>query len=218
MEATAARLRDWIEPAHPTVVKLYEDLTAIYKLIQEKAQDRIDAAFDRVSRRIGYVVATTLPVNIEVGKKVNVSMGAQHLKGTLFDEEIPKVLEGLPFKLPEGTYPIYVLWYDVLKLKLHTDWMEPAHSFSDRLGLATQKLQTVQVRPEVKEPAHWFDPAWALTVEEAVQINAIDTVYPELRLGAQIAAYRQLLRRVVRPEVKEPAHTHPTQLGSEPII
>jgi hypothetical protein len=215
------RLRDWTEPAHPAVVKLYDDLTAIYTLIRDKAQPRIDSAFDSVSRKIGYVVATTLPVVIEVGeegKNIKIMMGAEHLNGTLFDQAITEVLRGLPFTgLTAGRYQIYVLWHDALRLKLHADWMEPAHFHwmepahfgSDRFGRVSRASQAATaVRPEVREPAHWFDPGWALTVEEAVSISAIDVVYPELRLGNQIAAYRQLQRQMIRPEVKEPAHTH----------
>jgi len=219
-EASVARLRDWFEPAHPSVVKLYDDLIAIYKVIREKGQQRIDAAFDNVSRKIGFVVATTLPVTLEFtdgGKGAKFAMGAEHLKGTLFDEFITKAMEDLPFKgMAQGRYQIYVLWHDALRLKLHGDWMEPAHFHwmepahvsADRLGLAGQLRQAARVRPEVQEPAHWFDAGWALSVEEAVLISAIDVVYPELRLGAQVAAYRQMQRPLIRPEVKEPAHTH----------
>jgi len=213
------RLRDWIEPAHPSVVKLYDDLTALYQLIRENAQERVDAAFDEVSRKVGFVVATTLPVVVEVsaGGKGKISMGAAFLKDTLFDSAITEALADLQFKgVAEGRYQIYVLWYAALRLKLSADWMETAHFIQGGFGLAGQVGATAQVRPEVREPAHWFDPGWALTVEEAVLISAIDSVYPELRLGAQIAAYRQMQRVVVRPEVKEPAHTHPGQTGTPP--
>jgi hypothetical protein len=215
------RLRDWIEPAHPGVVKLYDDLTALYRLIRENGQEQVDAAFDEVSRKVGFVVATTLPVVVEVsaGGKGKISMGAAFLKDTLFDSAITKALSDLEFKgVAEGRYQIYVLWYSALRLKLGTDWIEPAHLVQGGFGLAGQVGATAQVRPEVREPAHWFDPGWALTVEEAVLISAIDSVYPELRLGAQIAAYRQMQRVVVRPEVKEPAHSHPPQTGTSPRV
>jgi hypothetical protein len=46
------------------------------------------------------------------------------------------------------------------------------------------------VRPEVREPAHWFDPRIAIAPEEAVLISVIDKVYPELRLMDRIASFR----------------------------
>jgi len=212
---TPERLRDWMEPAHPAVVKLYDDLTAIYRIIREEAQQRLDAAFDGVSRKIGYVVATTLPVVIELGEGgegVKIMMGADHLRGTLFEVAITEALGDLQFKgLAEGRYQIYVLWYDALRLKLRADWMEPAHFGVDQLGV-TAGIRPAASRPEVREPAHWFNSGWALTVEEAVLISAIDVVYPELGLGCQIAASRQAQRQMIRPEVKEPAHTHPTRM------
>jgi hypothetical protein len=41
---------------------------------------------------------------------------------------------------------------------------------------------------------------------EAVLIEAIDQVYSDLHLVERVSFYRQSLGRVVRPEVKEPAH------------
>ena len=61
------------------------------------------------------------------------------------------------------------------------------------------------MRPEVREPAHWFDPGVAIAIEDAVVISAIDQVYPELRLAERIAADRLAIRRI-RPEVMEPVH------------
>jgi hypothetical protein len=56
------------------------------------------------------------------------------------------------------------------------------------------------------EPAHWFDPGRAIAFEEAALISVIDEVYPELRLVDRVAAYRQVARKAVLPEVMEPAH------------
>jgi hypothetical protein len=56
-----------------------------------------------------------------------------------------------------------------------------------------------------REPAHWFDPRIKISMEEAVLIEAIDEVYPELKLTERVASTRENLR-MVRPEVKEPAH------------
>ena len=64
-----AQLRDFVEPAHPSVIRLYDDLLDIYRHIREVAQTDIDAAFDDVSRQIGYVVTATLPVDLELGDK-----------------------------------------------------------------------------------------------------------------------------------------------------
>jgi hypothetical protein len=61
------------------------------------------------------------------------------------------------------------------------------------------------VRPEVREPAHWFDPGVVIAIEDAVVISAIDEVYPELRLAERIAADRLAIRQI-RPEVMEPVH------------
>lgn len=66
-EKVFARIRDWVEPAHPAVVRLYDDLITIYARIREKYQSEIDTAFDRISRQIGFVVTTTVPVVLEVG-------------------------------------------------------------------------------------------------------------------------------------------------------
>ena len=68
-ESVFARIRDWVEPAHPALVKQYEDLITIYRVIREHLQGRIDVAFDRVSREIGFVVTTTLPVTLEIAGK-----------------------------------------------------------------------------------------------------------------------------------------------------
>jgi len=124
-----------VEPVHPMVVKLYDDLVAIYRVIKEKHQKEIDAAFDRASQQIGFVVATTVQVILSVGERgaiKGISMGSESLKGTAFERELMKALEpirgGDPIPaLKEGTYNIAVFWYDAVKLRLRTDWMEPAH-------------------------------------------------------------------------------------------
>ena len=67
--------------------------------------------------------------------------------------------------------------------------------------------ESALVRPEVREPAHWFDPGVLIAIEDAVVISAIDEVYPELRLAERIAADRLAIRRI-RPEIMEPAHFH----------
>lgn len=222
-EKEFARVRDWVEPAHPMVVKLYDDLLAIYTHIREKYQTEVDKAFDRVSRQIGFVVTTTVPVVFEVGDKgivKRISMGAEHLQDTLFDRELTtalKKLMGHPIPLVSaGTYKLYLLWFEALKLKLRTDWMEPAHFRMQRFVSRIRPELVARVRPEVREPAHWFDPGTAIAAEEAVLISVIDEVYPELRLADRIASYREVLRRQVRPEVREPAHFRRMEHGMSP--
>lgn len=201
-----AQLRDWVEPAHPMTIKLRDDLHALYTRIREKYQKKVDKAFDLVSRQIGFVVATSLPVVLEVGQKGTVegiSMGAEHLQGTFFDQELTKALEmlrddSIP-SLKVGTYKLYLFWFEALKLRLQADWMEPAHVVAQ-----IRPELIARVRPEVREPAHWFDPGIAIDAEETVLISVIDEVYPELRLADRIAVSREAIR--VRPEVIEPAH------------
>jgi hypothetical protein len=220
------RIRDWAEPAHPNVINLKDELVSIYKFIREKYQADIDKAFDKVSRQIGFVVTTTLPVVLEVdkGRKVkSISMGAEHLKGTIFEKEMSAVLKPLHDEhLPAGTagtYNLNLLWFDALKLKLRTDWMEPAHYLTE--------ISAESIRPQVaaksvatniyswREPAHWFDPRIKIPIEEAVLIEAIDEVYPELKLTERVASTRENLRKI-RPEVKEPAHYYrQVESGSE---
>jgi hypothetical protein len=189
------------------IVQLHDDLIAIYRFLREQFQDIIDHAFDRIAQQIGFVVTTTVPVVMEVGKGGDVKeirIGAEHLEDTLFERELMAALKELTgSSIPDaspGTYNLQLLWFDALKLKLRTDWVEPAHA----IPLATKEL--TQLVPGVREPAHWFDPKVMIPVEEAVLVSVIDEVYPELRLVERISAYRQLRRLRVRPEVMEPAH------------
>ncbi len=206
------------EPAHPMVVALHDNLVELYKFIREKYQPKIDEAFDKVSRQIGFVVTTTIPVEVEVadkGKLKQVTVTADNLKGTLF-ETIPSALSSagsLPAGIAPGKYQLYLLWYPALKLKLRTDFMEPAHLAqgpgaaeilsSMRADLAVRFAGKI---PFYGEPVHWLDPGYVIAAEEAVLIHAIDEVYPELRLADRISTARQDLRTKVRPEIPEPAH------------
>jgi len=209
------RLRDWMEPAHPGIIKRYEDLLSIYQVIKDKYQKAIDNAFDSVSRKIGFVVTTTIPIMMEISEKgtvTNLVIGGDNLKGTLFEDELQKALGKIketPIKASAGKYNLYAIWAGALKLKLKTDWMEPAHFkkptlTTPALNAATQ-ISNAAVRPEVMEPAHWFDPQVVLQPEEAALISVIDEVYPELNLASRISAIREKVR-IVRPEVMEPAH------------
>lgn len=205
----------WGEPAHPGIVKQYEDLIAIYRVVRDQLQEGIDRAFDRVSRDIGFVVSTTLPVTCEIteGKPAQWTM-AEPLRGSLFESAMLEALKRPspdPWKaISAGQHQLYLVWFDALKLKLRKDWLEPVHYLrEDVIGLISQ---TARVRPEVQEPAHWFLPSATIVAEEKVLISAIDEVYPELRLAERIANTRQVLRGV-RPEVMEPAHVRTTQMA-----
>jgi hypothetical protein len=199
----------WGEPAHPGIVKQYEDLIAIYRLVRAQLQEGIDRAFDRVSRDIGFVVSTTIPATLEIaeaGKPAQWSV-AEPIQGSLFEKamlEVVKTPAARQWKdVTAGKYQLYLLWYDALKLKLRKDWLEPVHYL--REDVMEQISGAARVRPEVQEPAHWFVPSVAIAAEEKILISAIDEVYPELQLAERISATRQALRGV-RPEVMEPAH------------
>jgi hypothetical protein len=184
-----ARLRDWTEPAHPAVIRLYDDLIQVYRTMRER-QREIDAAFDRVAAQIGFVVTTTLPVQVEIaeqGAVKRVQLDGEALRGTIFEKELSGFLKQLTDKpfvgVPAGNYRFYLIWYDALKLKLRRDWLEPVHVLQGLLGsLVSQSAATAVsgssfVRPEVREPAHWFDPGIVIAIEDAVVISAIDEVY-----------------------------------------
>ena len=216
----AIKNRDWVEPAHPVIVEQFDDLVNIYRAIREQFQERIDAIFDSASRQIGFVVTTTLPVAVQIGaggKIGKVAFKAKNLEGTLFEHEFApafKEMVGKPVgKVKAGDYSLQLLWFEALKLKLKTDFMEPAHfhwmepAHFPRAGIRPEVIEqlTMRVPPEVQEPAHWFDAGIALGKEEEVLISAIDEVYPELKLADRIAGARQDTRFRV-PGIREPAH------------
>ena len=203
------------EPAHVSIIRQYEDLVAILKYIREAGQGVIDQGFDRASSQIGFVVAASLPVTVEVaetGKIRRLTVREDHLKGTLFEKELlPPLMEKLEAPITggagafvgEGAFDIYLLWFDALKLKLASVSFrpppEPAHpSFSAelaRIGSGHRPIQEPahpflgRFRPP-PEPAHWFDSRIRITQEEQVLIVALDEVYPELRLVERISASR----------------------------
>lgn len=216
-EKVFARIRDWVEPAHPAVVKQFEDLILIYRALRERFQEPIDQAFDRVSREIGFVVTTTIPAVLEIpkeGQEVRWSV-SEALKGSMFEKALTEVLkpDPAPWKgVSAGSYRLYILWHDALRLKLRKDWLEPAHFLRPDIlrqaTTATAASAAAQVRWEVQEPAHWFHPAATIPIEDQIVIAAIDEVYGDLRLAERIAQTRLMLR-CVRPEVMEPAHIRP---------
>jgi hypothetical protein len=238
-----SRLRDWVEPAHPAIIRLHDDLVAILKRVRDEYQLLIDETFDKASRRIGFVVATALPLTMEIadkGKLKNVGLVGEHLKGTLFEEGFAPVLKSMARAEPmavagAGVYRFPVLWLDALRLRLRTDWMEPAHfrdpgswrwqetsALASLIGyhwmepahIGPEVMEPAHIGPGVMEPAHWrdLDPGlWQAGPHpepwrERVLVSALDAVYPELRLVERLGAYRAQGRRIVGPEVKEPAH------------
>ena len=204
------QLRDWVEPAHPMIVEHYEDIVDIYRFIREKYQDLIDTKFDEVARQIGYVVASTVPVVLEFseeGALKDVEIGAEHLRGTLFEQVVRVLKPGKKLSVRAGKYEIYLIWFDALKLRLRKDWVEPAHFRPDFLLERVQRAPSaVDIKWEMREPAHWFDPGTRMVLDDAIQIAVLDEVYPELRLADRVAFYRYQYLQRVRPEVMEPAH------------
>ena len=204
------RLRDWVEPAHPMIVERYEDIVEIYRFVREKYQPAVDELFDKISRQIGYIVASTVPVMLEFGEGGvlnSVQVGADHLRGTLFEQVVQVLKPREKFSVRAGKYNIYLIWYDALKLRLRKDWVEPAHFRRDVLLERAQRAQSgAEIKWDVREPAHWFDPGTRMVLDDAIQISVLDEVYPELRLAERVAFYRYAYLQQVRPEVMEPAH------------
>jgi hypothetical protein len=207
---TIIPLRDWVEPAHPTLVQLHDDLITIYTHIRDAYQPGVDKAFDEVSRQIGYVVTTTVPIVLGIKDRTSpfeLQMGSETLKGTLFEKALKVAINPQPlpprsekFHVSANSYNMYLVWYSALKLRLRTDWMEPAH-----VSISADQALAQQLRPGVREPAHWFDAGSFLPQEELVLIDAIDKVYPDLKLADRITASRSLTRPI-GPGVREPAH------------
>lgn len=210
-----AKFRDWIEPAHPAALHEFEQYVTIYRAIRERLHDEIDRAFDSASRQIGFVVTTTLPVQLrhsDRGRQVELGKG---LAGTVFESAFANVIDGLGKieNVRAGVFDIYLIWYEALKLKLKVDWVEPAHVAAGLRGDVVSQLASAAraqalsgaVQPEVMEPAHWFDIGIALAPHDEIVIAAIDEVYPELKLAERIASVRRDSRLRI-PGVREPAH------------
>ncbi len=225
----------WVEPAHPSIIRIYEDLVAVYRAMKER-QDRIDKAFDEVAAQIGFVVTTTIPVNVTIEKQGSVKSTEldKVLSGSMFERTFGGMVGEFAGKVfanaSPGSYRFYLIWYDALALKLRRDWVEPAHvlqvlaSSIARPALAATAIGAVI--PECCEPAQWFDPSITLAVEDVLSISAISQVYPELRLAERVSADRMMIRQLspyvrepahflqaaIRPEVQEPAHFRGSKL------
>lgn len=220
---------DWgpVEPAHPTVVKLYDDLVAIYSYIKENFQKEIDAAFERASEGIGFVVATTIPIAFEIGEKGTidkVSVTSEQLKGTAFDKELSRTLNSmksgkLTSTIAPGSYNLVLFWYDAVKLRLKTDWMEPAHTAyglkSELMGIRDVAAETGTVRSSYVrqsslmapayykpwcEPAHWHRPWYEPAQYYGLPYSSYE-IQPVFRRTSEAQVRR------LRPEPQEPAHS-----------
>ena len=205
-------IRDWVEPAHPVIVRRFDDLVSIYRIIRESFQTKVDSAFDKASQQIGFVVTTTLPIIlniVEKGKIGQVEFGAKSLQGTVFATEFAPVLKELISKnvghVTPGSFSLFLLWYEALKLKLKADWIEPAHFIPGQYRDIIQEAVPSELAPGVREPAHWFDAGIALAKDEELLIAAIDEVYTDLKLSERIAVVRRENLKYV-PGIREPAH------------
>jgi hypothetical protein len=209
------KIRDWVEPAHPVLVQRYDDIIEIYRFIQGTLQEGIDEIFDKVSKQIGFVVTTTLPVTVQIAANNKIEKAgftAANLQGTLFENAFSPILEKISgakgIKASAGSYPLLLLWHEALRLKLKADWIEPAH-FRTSLGASLQATVAgslaSQLNPGVREPAHWFDAGISLDNEEEILIAAIDEVYTDLKLAERVAVARRETMKYI-PGIREPAH------------
>ena len=191
--------RDWVEPAHVRQFENYEVLVAIYRHVRENYQEKIDAAFDAASKEIGFVVATALPVDIEIGERgviKSLKFTDANMENTIFDRHVliqakemnKQVIEGVK----PGIYPIQLLWFDALRIKFKVDWVEPAHfRVFDHLFKVRREMI-----PFVREPAH-HGPEELIDRDFQILVSILDTVYPELcfadRLSMQRKAAQELM-------------------------
>jgi hypothetical protein len=150
-------------------VRLYSDLVTIYKFVKDNYQKDVDAAFDRASQQIGFVVTTTVPVMLEVGEGGAIKslvMGSESLKNTPFEKEITAVFDvkrkgDNKLGVSPGLYNLALFWYDAVKLRLRTDWMEPAQPVyqlqSELMGMR-QSPQSAQAMSQAIRSQPWMEP------------------------------------------------------------
>ena len=195
-------MRYWMEPAHPMVIRLYSDLVMIYKFLKDNYQKEIDAAFDRASQQIGFVVTTTLPVMLEVGDGGTIkslTMGSESLKNTPFEKEISAAFDlkrkgESKLNVSPGVYNLALFWYDAVKLRLRTDWMEPAQPVyqlqSELMGMgrSPQSAQAMSMASRAQpwlEPVHhrpWCEPVhtpWTEPVHHMPWMEPVHTPWME---------------------------------------
>ncbi|MCU0284864.1 MAG: hypothetical protein MUF15_00570 [Acidobacteria bacterium] len=202
------RLSGYLEPSQYRSVKNYDNLRELYTFFRDKYQDEIDRTFDKISKEIGFVITTTLLIQVGISKDGNItslSISSEQLKDTIFEREFNVLFKSVKStglsKIPEGNYNLYLIWHSALKVKLCTEWMEPAHVPTP----GTPNDYITPVNCHIMEPAHWFDSRVSIGQEDAIHISLIDEIHPELRLIDRIISSRESSRRVY-PEVMEPAH------------
>jgi hypothetical protein len=199
---TLENMRYCVEPVHPMAVRLYSDLVTIYRFVKDNYQKEIDAAFDRASQQIGFVVTTTVPVMLEVGEGGTIkslSMGSESLKNTPFEKEITAVFDlkkkgENKLSVSPGVYNLALFWYEAVKLRLRTDWMEPAQPVyqlqSELMGMrrspqSAQAMSTAFQSQPWMEPVHhrpWIEPVhtpWTEPVHHMPWIEPVHTPWME---------------------------------------
>jgi hypothetical protein len=141
----------------------------IYRFVKDNYQKEIDAAFDRASQQIGFVVTTTVPMMLEVGEGgaiKSLSMGSESLKNTPFEKEIVAVFDlkkkgEHKLMVSPGVYNLALFWYDAVKLRLRTDWMEPAQPVyqlqSELMGMR-RSPQSAQAMSMAFQSQPWMEP------------------------------------------------------------
>lgn len=206
------RLRDRTETAQPTVIRQYDNLVRVYQVLRER-QKEIDAAFDKVATQIGYLVTTTLPVRLEVGDQGSVKKAffdSDALRGTIFEKELSPFLQDLGKKplnsVDAGTYRLYLIWHDALKLKLQLNWVEI---------VSLRPIATI-FPPHPNEYTQWFDPGMAIAIEDAVVILAMNEAYPDLGIVERISSNRLAIAQMRLPHAQEkPAYLEQRFGGKE---
>jgi len=192
----------WMEPAQ--FIQEIDDLASLYAEIRDTYQTKIDEAFDQVSRKIGFVVLTSLPVTFSVdenGGICGIEMSAKNMKGTIFEAvkdvlaPMSKVrkLESKSTKkaIAKGDYQVLIIWKAGLKAILASLPIlrgEPAHP-PYSYDAEAARYAMLRAHQEPAHPPYYFDP---MATQESEYwrstIAVIDRMYPELNLGAQIAA------------------------------
>ena len=75
-----------------------------------------------------------------------VEIGAEHLRGTLFEQVAQVLNPGEKLSVRAGKYGMFFIWFDVLKLRLHKDWVEPAHFRKPEVDQVLQQLRRLLER------------------------------------------------------------------------